>query len=63
MSGDPKMEGPASPMTALMQGAAQIHEIFTSYVAAGFNRREALYLVGQILTASMQHGASGTEGT
>ena len=33
------------------QSAAELHEMFTSCLQAGFSRKEALYLVGQYLTA------------
>ena len=39
-------------MTALAEGAAQLHELFTAYLKAGFSRREALYLTGQLMAAS-----------
>lgn len=36
---------PQDPLSALAQAAAQIHELFTAYVNAGFTRPEALQLV------------------
>lgn len=45
---------PPDPVSALAEGAAQIHELFTAYMNAGFARQEALYLVGVILTAGMR---------
>ena len=42
---------PQEPMTALAEGAAQMHEMFTAYVAAGFTEAQALYLVGCALKA------------
>lgn len=43
-----------TPITPLAEGAAQAHELFQSYVDAGFTRQEALYLIGQMLTAAIQ---------
>ena len=50
------MESPLSEMAA---SAVATHEMFESFVSAGFTRTEALYLVGQILAAAMgnQKGA------
>ena len=44
---------PADPVLPLRQMAVQMHELFTEYIHAGFNRKEALYLIGQAI-----HGAS-----
>lgn len=46
---------PNDPVSALAEGAAQMHELFSSYVNAGFTEQQALYLVGQLLR---QGGAS-----
>lgn len=43
---------PASPLTDLAAGAAQLHELFTAYVAAGFTENQALRLVIGLLTGS-----------
>ena len=43
--------GPEDPMTLMAQGATELHEMFTSYIKAGFTRKEALYLVGQYMAA------------
>lgn len=45
---------PNDPISELAAAASQLHELFISYVNAGFNERQALYLVGQVL-----RGASG----
>ena len=37
------------PMTALREAAAQLHELFTEYLASGFTEHQALYLVGCII--------------
>ena len=42
---------PPEPMTQLAEGAAQTHELFLAYVAAGFTRGEALAFVIAITTA------------
>lgn len=41
-------------MTALAEGAAQLHELFTAYVNAGFARAEALKIVTAMVTASIK---------
>ena len=45
---------PPDPMSQLAEGAAQTHELFTSYVQAGFDRSEALQIVIAILMAHIQ---------
>ena len=45
---------PPDPMSQLAEGAAQTHELFTSYVQAGFDRGEALQIVIAILMAHIQ---------
>jgi hypothetical protein len=47
---------PESPITELAAGAAQVHELYTAYVDAGFTESQALRLVISILTA----GAGGS---
>jgi hypothetical protein len=48
-------DDPEDPITLLAEGAAQLHELFTAYVNAGFARPEALQIVIGIITA----GAGG----
>lgn len=36
--------------------AVAFHELFTSYVRAGFNENQALYLVGQQVAAATNSG-------
>lgn len=50
MAESPETE-PENPLTALAAGAAQVHEMFTAYVAAGFTRAEALQVVIAVLAA------------
>ena len=45
--------GPEDPMSELGAAAAQVHELFTSYVDAGFTRAEALQIVIAIITVKM----------
>ena len=45
---------PVDPLTAMTEGAASAHEIYLSYVHAGFSEAQALYLTGQVLTAAMR---------
>lgn len=52
------MPGPEDPITQLAAGAVQLHELYASFVAAGFSESQALYLVGQTLTASIGGAAS-----
>jgi hypothetical protein len=44
---------PAEPLSALAEAASGLHELFLSYVAAGFTDIQALHLVGLLLTASL----------
>jgi hypothetical protein len=45
---------PENPLSALMVGAAMVHELWRTYVGAGFTEQQALYLVAQLLTASVR---------
>jgi hypothetical protein len=45
---------PNEPLTQMVEGTAQIHELFLSFVAGGFSEMQALYLVGQILAAQVR---------
>lgn len=40
---------PIDPMTQLQEGAAQLHELYRTYVDAGFTAQQAIYLVGHLL--------------
>lgn len=44
---------PEDPMTPMAQAGVEMHEMYTSWVAAGFNRKEALYLVGKYVAATV----------
>lgn len=44
---------PLPPMTPAAANAAQLHELFTSYVDAGFTEAQALSIVNNVLTASI----------
>ncbi len=48
------VELPASPLTPTGQGAAALHELFMSYVTAGFTRPEALDIVIAQLVETMR---------
>jgi len=52
-------ETPADPITELMEGAGQMHEAFTTFVESGFTEKQALYLVGQMLCASIRPNVPG----
>ena len=53
---------PEGDSTPLMDAAIAIHEMFTTYQAAGFSRKEALYLVAeQIKAAPAPQGGEGDQ--
>lgn len=53
------MDGmPTDPVSQLAEAATQMHEMFVSYVNAGFTDQQALYLVGQMVQASMRNGGA-----
>lgn len=41
-------------LTALVEAAVSMHEMFLSLTAAGFTEAQALYLVGQVLRPQTQ---------
>lgn len=41
---------PADPVTDLAAGAAQLHEAYESFVAAGFTEQQAMQMVCAIIT-------------
>jgi len=43
---------PEPPLTDLEQKTITLHEIALAYVAAGFTRHEAIYLIGQSMRAA-----------
>jgi len=49
------------PLSALGQGAAMMHELFLAYVAAGFEREDALQIVIAIVVqqATIQRAGGG----
>lgn len=47
---------PTDPITDLAAAAVQLHELYESYVAAGFTGAQAMQMVCTIIAASM--GAS-----
>jgi hypothetical protein len=46
----------ADPVTSLLQGALATHEMFETYMRAGFTESQALYLTAQLLLAAAQAG-------
>lgn len=44
---------PPSPMTVLAQRAAEHHELFRAWVAAGFTEQQALSLLCSMLAAAV----------
>lgn len=56
MSDDDKiLNGLDGALSELMQCATQMHELFMSFVTAGFERPEALYLVAQMARGGGGH--------
>lgn len=49
-------DSPQDPITDLAAGAAQVHELFLSYVGAGFAEEQSLRIVISILTARIGGG-------
>lgn len=43
---------PESPLTELAAAAAQLHELFVSYVNAGFTENQALRIVIGVITGA-----------
>ena len=43
------MTSPEDPTTMLAQGAAQLHELFLAYVAAGFTEAQAMQVVSAMV--------------
>jgi hypothetical protein len=50
------MPDPQDPLTELAAGAAQLHEVFLSYVGAGFSEAQAMQIVIAVLAAGMESG-------
>lgn len=46
---DNNEEGPNNPISALLEAAISMHEMYVSFVAAGFTETQALTLVAQTL--------------
>jgi hypothetical protein len=45
------------PFTAVQEAAVQLHELFRTFRTSGFSERQALDLVGKMMTAAAQQGA------
>jgi hypothetical protein len=52
----------SDPMSPLMVGATALHENFTSFIAAGFTRKEALQIVLTLLTETIRANRGGGGG-
>jgi hypothetical protein len=50
------MPEPQDPLTDLAAAAAQLHELFVSYVEAGFTEDQALRLIIGVITAGITGG-------
>lgn len=49
---------PADPVTELMEMAAAMHELYRSWVDAGFTDEQAMRLLGSMIDASMRNGGN-----
>lgn len=47
------MAAPEDPITQLAAAAAQLHELYTAYLEAGFTEAQAFELTKAILTGSL----------
>jgi hypothetical protein len=56
------MSQPNDPMTALMEAASMTHEMFKSYINAGFTEQQALYLVSQLVISMVQSQIGNVDG-
>ncbi len=52
---------PPDPIGALAEGAVQMHAIYEAYCTAGFTSEQAIYIVGQMIRASMNGGAPSND--
>lgn len=52
----PEDKGPSSPVSALLEAAISMHELYVSFVAAGFTEAQALTLVAQTLRPQANNG-------
>ena len=50
-------EHPADPITALVAAAAQQHELYLAYVAAGFTSAQAMQLICAMVAAAVNQQA------
>ena len=44
---------PPAPMTVLAEGAAQMHELYTAYIDAGFTPAQAMKLICALAAAAV----------
>jgi hypothetical protein len=59
--GSPNDGGPADPMTALSEGAVQVHELFMEYRHAGFTEGQAFAIINTILAAVIRNQNGGVD--
>ena len=50
-------DSPQDPITALAEGAAQLHELYEAHVHAGFTPDQALQIVLTIMAAGVRGAA------
>lgn len=48
---DESQQLPESPLTAMAEGAAQLHEMYTAYMDAGFSEMRAFDLIQTFLAS------------
>lgn len=49
-------------MTALQEGAFQLHELYSTWVSAGFSDAQAIYLLGCLVAAQVGNGSDTPSG-
>lgn len=52
-------ESPADPMSSMEEGAVQLHELYSSYRSAGFDRDQAMELISKVLVFLMGNQLEG----
>lgn len=51
------MGEPEDPITELAAAAAQLHELYTAYIAAGFTEPQAFELTKTVMLGSVGNGS------
>lgn len=53
---NPEDKGPNNPISVLLEAAISMHELYVSFVTAGFTEAQALTLVAQTLRPQQSNG-------